>query len=146
MNYTTAIHQDLPPLRRRKTVKKRVIVEQLRKMKTHPTATELTEVLQENGEDVSRATVFRVLSSLADEGVIRRVEVENSDTRYDGNINPHYHFICRICGKVEDIDLPYLAELDEKMREDGYDIEGHSMEFYGICSECGQKIKIPLAQ
>lgn len=146
MSNTAVLHQDLPPLRRRKTVKKRVIIEQLRKMKTHPTATELTEVLQENGEDVSRATVFRVLSSLADEGVIRRVEVENSDTRYDGNVHPHYHFICRACGKVEDINLPYLAELDEKMREEGYDIEGHSMEFYGICRECGRKIKIPLAQ
>ncbi len=123
-------------MERRNTEKKQAILAELRRFRNHPTATEMTERLAQNGIKISRATVFRVLSDLADDGTIRRVEVENSDTRYDGNIYPHYHFECRICGKVEDLDLPYAAELDEILSGEGYAVEGHSAEFYGICPTC----------
>ncbi len=123
-------------IERRKTVKKQAILEELKQLKTHPTATELSERLSAQGKPISRATVFRVLSLLADDGVIRRVEVENSDTRYDGNMIPHYHFECRKCGSVMDVDLPYHAELNRVLEKEGYKVEGHSAEFYGICPQC----------
>lgn len=126
-------------MERRNTAKKRMILEELKSMHTHPTATELAERLAEKNCPVSRATVFRVLSDLADEGVIMRVEVENSDTRYDGNTHPHYHFKCRVCGKVEDVDLPYQESLDRALEQEGYEVSGHSTEFYGVCRECAAR-------
>ncbi len=124
---------------RRNTAKKKAIVEELKGMKSHPTATELAEKLSAEGKPVSRATVFRVLSALADDGVIRRVEVENSDTRYDGNIVPHYHFECRMCGRVMDVELAYQKRLDRELAKEGFQVEGHSTEFYGICPDCRTK-------
>jgi Fe2+ or Zn2+ uptake regulation protein len=127
-------------MERRNTAKKRMIVEELKSMHTHPTATELVDRLAKKNCPVSRATVFRVLSDLVDDGVIMRVEVENSDTRYDGNTHPHYHFKCRVCGKVEDLDLPYQKEMDRAIEKEGYQVEGHSAEFYGVCPECARKL------
>ncbi len=126
-------------MERRNTAKKKAIIEELKGMKSHPTATELSDRLTAQGKPVSRATVFRVLSALADDGVIKRVEVENSDTRYDGNTVPHYHFECRKCGRVMDIGMQYQKNLDRELMREGFAVEGHSAEFYGICPECRQE-------
>ena len=123
-------------MERRQTPKKAAITSELKKMHTHPTASELKEELDRDGENISRATVFRVLNDLADEGEIRRVEVEGSDVRYDGNTTPHYHFICRICHETRDLDMPYLYEMDRTLAGEGYKVERHTTEFYGICPSC----------
>ncbi len=123
-------------MERRNTAKKKAIIEELKQLKTHPTATELADRLSSEGKDVSRATVFRVLSALADDGVIKRVEVENSDTRYDGNVEPHYHFECRKCGRVMDVEMKYQTGMDRDLSREGFLVEGHSAEFYGICPDC----------
>jgi Fur family peroxide stress response transcriptional regulator len=125
----------------RNTAKRRAIIEELKSRKDHPAATQLADDLKAKGISVSRATVFRVLSTLADEGMIRRVEVENSDTRYDGNMTPHYHFQCRVCGSVTDVDLPYESELDTLLGGKGYMVESHSCAFYGICPDCRRILK-----
>ena len=126
-------------MERRQTPKKAAITEELKKMHTHPTALELKDALDADGMHISRATVFRVLNDLADEGSIHRVEIEGSDVRYDGNTAPHYHFHCKVCRRTMDIDLPYETVLDSSLASEGYRVDRHTTEFYGICPACRKR-------
>ena len=58
---------------------------------------------------------------------------------FDGHTEPHYHFICTECGKVEDI---FMEELQiNKIAQDHFDgiIKGHQTYYYGICPKCNKK-------
>ena len=68
---------------KRTTHQKRAIRDALYTMDNHPTASMVAEYLSQDGQKVSRATVFRVLSDAADEGSITRVQLMGEDVRYD---------------------------------------------------------------
>ena len=126
-------------MEKRNTAQKRAIQETLERMHNHPTATMVAEELAKNGNMASRATVFRVLANAADEGTIGRLRISQDDVRYDGNNKRHYHLHCRVCGKVVDCKLPYMAELDALAGSEGFEIESHEIEFTGVCPECRKK-------
>lgn len=126
---------------KRNTSQKMAIKEALEKMHNHPTATMVAEELAKDGNKASRATVFRVLSNAADEGLIGRVQISQEDVRYDGNPVRHYHMHCRICGKIVDCHLPYMENLNALASEDGFKAESNDIEFTGICADCQKKIK-----
>ncbi len=123
-------------MEKRNTYQKKVIRETLEKMHCHPTASMVADQLAREGSPASRATVFRVLSELADQGQIRRVRLQNNDMHYDDNASPHYHFQCRICGRIEDVMIPYMEELNQTSAEHGNLIEDHDLQFIGVCAEC----------
>ncbi len=130
----------MPKTDKRRTVQKKAISEALFHMDCHPTATMIADVLHESGQKASRATVFRVLSDAADEGLISRVQLCGEDVRYDCITAPHYHLHCTVCGKIEDYALPYMTELDNNVSESGFLIERHQIEFIGVCLDCRQKM------
>ena len=84
------------------TSQRRVIMEELRKLKCHPTADELYCIVKQRMPKISLATVYRNLGLLADAGEIRRIELAGRQNRYDGDTSIHYHLRCRKCGAVED--------------------------------------------
>ena len=48
-----------------------------------------------------------------------------------------YHVRCVRCGRVDDVEVPNLASLEEEAaRTSGYQICGHTLQFDGICPEC----------
>ena len=68
-----------------------VILEELRKLKSHPTADELYSIVRERLPRISLGTVYRNLDFLADSGEIRRLEAAGSTKRFDGDISNHQH-------------------------------------------------------
>ena len=73
---------------------------------------------------------------------IREIKTLQNAVRYDGNITPHAHVICKNCRKI--IDLPFednsnnnIPEIyvNPKLKKE-YGITGYSIEFYGICDSC----------
>ena len=129
-------------IEKRKTAQKKAIQDALERMDCHPTATMIADELQKRGDKVSRATVFRVLSDSADEGLVRRVQLTGEDVRYDCNMNPHYHLHCMSCGKIEDYTLPYMSECDNVESDTGFFIMSHNIEFIGLCRECREENSI----
>ena len=126
---------------KRTTHQKRAIRDALYKMDNHPTASMVAEHLAQDGQKVSRATVFRVLSDAADEGSITRVQLMGEDVRYDFRTEPHYHLHCRCCGRIADAVLPYMQDLDSQLEKNGFMTEKHEIEFIGLCCECALKMK-----
>lgn len=105
--------------------------------KDHPTAEVVYDNLRKEYPHISLGTVYRNLSLLVDLGEAIKLPGIDGYDHFDGNPNPHYHFICEECHAVIDLDIPSLAYINEKANEnfDGL-ITGHSTYFYGKCKLC----------
>lgn len=121
----------------RNTVQRAVIQDELRRLANHPTADEVYEAVHEEHPSISRATVYRTLNRLSDEGEIGRVRINNGADHFDHQSFEHYHVRCTRCGRVNDVMIPLLDGINEAAeRASGYRITGHSLQFDGICPAC----------
>lgn len=121
----------------RMTGQRKVIMEQLGKVTSHPTADEVYEMVRKFLPRISLGTVYRNLDVLSNIGVIQKLESFGSRKRFDGNPEKHYHIYCLECGKVDDITLEILTDLEDVIRvETDYEVEGHDLEFMGVCPAC----------
>ncbi len=114
------------------------IVAFLKTRKDHPTADMVYHEIRQTIPNISLGTVYRNLSLLSDRGEILRLSCDGKTDRFDADIRPHYHFICKQCGCVQDVDLPYQKDLDH-LANDSFSgtITSHELLFQGICNTCG---------
>lgn len=119
------------------TRQREIILEELRKLVSHPTADDLYEIVRSRLPHISLATVYRNLEWLADKELIQKIEVGGRQKRFDGNPAHHYHIRCVVCGRVADVDHPPLEALETHIVPPrGFTILGHRLELYGRCAEC----------
>jgi len=124
----------------RMTRQKKLILEILRGTNTHPTADWVYEQARKVIPDISLGTIYRNLGHLKTTGEIMELCYGSTFSRYDGNPQNHYHFVCKGCGRVFDLDLPVLNDLEEQVaRRTSLQVTGHRMEFYGYCRDCGKE-------
>ncbi len=123
----------------RLTPQRQVILEELAKVKTHPTANEVYDMVRKRLPRIGLGTVYRNLELMADNGMILKLEVGGSQKRFDATTNLHYHIRCTCCGKVDDIELTAMPHLDQLASDSSdYQVVGHHIEFSGICATCGE--------
>lgn len=126
----------------RNTKQKKIILEELKKVKTHPTADSIFRMARKRMPAISFGTVYRNLNSLKEGKQITELTNGKYSCRYDGNTDTHYHYYCMDCKKVFDVDKPVLKELNKTMSDkSGFQINYHRINFYGKCREC-QSCKI----
>ena len=114
------------------------ILSKIRSTTAHPTADRLFQELKEEFPKLSLGTVYRNLVLFREDGDIISVGTVNGQERFDGNMLPHGHFICRKCAAVIDIDLP--KSQSELFTGPG-SIKGNKVEridftAYGTCCMC----------
>ena len=125
---------------RRNTTKKTWIIETLKSLGSHVSAGEVYGELRKTHPEVGRATVFRVLSDMANDGALLRIVMTGSDDKYDITAYPHNHVICRLCGRVGDVWLDGGEHIMEHVIDScGYVLESERIEFSGICGACREK-------
>ncbi|WP_035272910.1 Fur family transcriptional regulator [Desulfogranum japonicum] len=125
----------------RLTTQRQVILEELSKVKTHPTASEIYDMVRKRLPRIGLGTVYRNLELMAENGMILKLEVGGTQKRFDATTDNHYHIRCARCGKVDDLEIPVFNTLtEEASTASSYQILGHHIEFTGICPEC-QKIQ-----
>lgn len=106
----------------------------------HPTADQIYECLHEKYPSISKATVYRVLNRLSEEGEILHLRVPAGPDKFDITLSDHHHIECSTCGKLCDIYLPDFKAICSKIeKECGYYIKGCRLVFDGVCPECKQK-------
>ncbi len=121
----------------RMTRQKKIILDILRSVKTHPTAEWIYQEARQQIPGLSLGTVYRNLNLLRDNGEIMELNYGSSQSHFDGTAANHYHFQCRECGGVYDLDLPLIKNIETKASGiNGHQIDGHRLEFYGICEAC----------
>ncbi len=122
------------------TPQRRAILEELAKLRSHPTADEVFVLVRKKVPKVSLATIYRNLECLAEAGMIQKLELTGKKRRYDADTERHYHFRCIECGKVFDLALDAEGALDELADQiEEFEVLEHRLEFRGRCPECTQK-------
>lgn len=117
-----------------------VILEELRKVDTHPSADEIYALVRKKLPRVSLGTVYRNLEILLENGDIQKVGLGGSYMRYDGNPEKHYHIRCRHCGRINDIHIKPIDTIEQEIGiSSGYRVDGHELEFTGLCTSCRDK-------
>ena len=123
--------------RPRKHSKKRdAVYECLRSTKSHPSADWIYARLKPDIPDLSLGTVYRNLNLFREEGLIASVGTVDGLERFDADVSPHTHFVCRVCGAVIDAggaDVP--GSLLTQAAEAG-EVESCRITFFGVCHSC----------
>lgn len=113
------------------------ILKYLRSTKSHPTAEAVYQNIITENPNISLGTVYRNLTLLTKIGEIQKISTLGGPDRFDGNIAPHYHFICEDCGAVLDLEIDSLDHIDLlAAHKFTGTIKGHVAHFYGICPDC----------
>ena len=113
------------------------IYDNLRNRCDHPTAEMIFSDIRVRHPKISLGTVYRNLALLTEIGEILHIPSVNGADRYDGNMEPHSHFICRGCGEI--FDLPPVSSrllIQSIGREFDGVIENSSVRFTGLCGRC----------
>lgn len=127
-------------MEKRNTIQKTLVLNAVNRLACHPTAEDVYALVASEHPTISRATVYRNLNSLSDDGAIRHVAIANAADRYDHNTNRHYHIKCEKCGEFSDAPCEYNLQLDKKIEEQtGYTQIKHNLFVTGICSKCLKK-------
>ena len=124
----------------RMTTQRKVILEELKKIHTHPSADEIYEVVRLRLPRISLGTVYRNLEVLSELGKVQKLELSGSLKRFDWDTNKHYHIRCLRCNRVEDAPIAPLKQLEDKLYEATvFEIIGYNLEFTGLCPECSRE-------
>ena len=121
----------------RNTMQKKIILETVRSINGHPTVDDVYAEITKTFSNISKNTVYRNLRQLAADGEIRKVSLYDELEKYDNTCKIHYHFQCDVCGMMSDVDMNYMDNIDEAVRQKhNLKIDEHDIVFRGVCSEC----------
>jgi Fur family ferric uptake transcriptional regulator len=125
----------------RMTRQRKIILEEVRRVNTHPSADEIYEMVRLRLPRISLGTVYRNLEILSELGEIQKLQLSGSLKRFDWNTNKHYHIRCVQCNRVDDAPIAPLNQIEDELYESTvFEIIGHNLEFVGLCPECSKKL------
>lgn len=116
------------------------LLEMLRETGSHPTADWLYHSLKDEFPNLSLGTVYRNLTILIEQGLVKKIDFGSTFDRFEAHTSPHYHFICESCGSISDLELPVDDSLNDRVtKETPFAASRHRIEFFGICDKCRAK-------
>jgi Fur family ferric uptake transcriptional regulator len=92
---------------------------------------------------ISRQSVYDALGLLVEKRLLRRIQPVGSPARFEDRVGDnHHHLICRMCGRVVDVDCavgsaPCLTAADEQ----GFEIDEAEVAYWGRCPECAAQAR-----
>ena len=104
----------------------------------HITADAVAEAVRAQIGSISLQAVYDALGVLVAEGLLRRIQPSGSAARFEDRVGDnHHHLICRVCGRVVDVDCavgsaPCLTASDGR----GYEIDEAEVAYWGRCPDC----------
>jgi Fe2+ or Zn2+ uptake regulation protein len=116
------------------------IVEALvKKSPLHPAAGLIYQEAGKTLKGLSLSTVYSTLSELSKHGIIKMLEYDRMENRFEGNIEAHINLVCKGCKKIIDYQLPVFIDLKEVAKKASFLVTDTRLEYYGYCQECTQK-------
>jgi Fur family ferric uptake transcriptional regulator len=104
----------------------------------HLTADAIADASRAEIGAISLQSVYDALGLLVAEGLVRRIQPAGSPARFEARVGDnHHHLICRVCGRMADVDCavgaaPCLTAADDR----GYEIDEAEVIYWGRCPEC----------
>jgi len=110
------------------------VLEYLDHNRIHPTVEQIYYGLHDEIPTLSKTTIYNTLNALIEAGLVKTINIEDNEARYDIRTDAHGHFKCTACGNIYDFE--FNMDSFEIKGLDGFRIYSRDMYFSGICSKC----------
>jgi len=96
------------------TPQRMAILEAIITLKNHPTADKIIDFIRDSHPNIATGTVYKILETYVDMGLIQKVKTETDVMRYDAELEKHHHLFCKESEKIEDY---FNEEIDGMLQE-----------------------------
>lgn len=121
-----------------RTTKARTIITDI--ISSAPTPVDAASILaqvQQKDPSINRATVFRTLNKLVEEGAATKVDFGEGRARYESASHHHHHLICTKCNSIEAVDICQAEEvIAQAAQSKNFTVTSHKLEYFGVCHRC----------
>ena len=120
------------------TPQRRVVIQAIASNQEHLTPAAIYEKVRQHQPNIGLVTIYRTLEILAKLKLICELHAGDSCRSYTISASGHHHhLICSNCGKVVDFPSCELEEAQQSLsKQTGFRIDGHLLEFIGLCQAC----------
>jgi Fe2+ or Zn2+ uptake regulation protein len=105
----------------------------------HPSADLIYQEARKRGTRLSLSTVYATLNELSRHGIIKMLEFDKMENRFEANMTEHINLICKGCKKIMDYKRPFIIDANEISRKCRFRVTDSRLEYYGYCQECSKK-------
>lgn len=123
----------------RMTVARREIIRAFTGSSSPLSAIAILEYLKKKNISANKTTVYRELKFLAKKSIVRAIQFDERNRRYELAPEEHrHHLICTTCKRIDDVVLNHdLDDVEQRVRDQKkFKVERHALEFYGVCEMC----------
>lgn len=123
----------------RMTVARREIIRAFTRSSSPLSAVAILETLKNKEISANKTTVYRELKFLAKKNILRAIQFDERNRRYELAPEEHrHHLICTTCKRIDDVVLNHdLDEVEQRVKDQKkFKVERHALEFYGVCEMC----------
>ena len=117
----------------------------------HFSAEAVHKALQDSGDEVGLATVYRVLTQFEDAGLVTRIHIDEGRSIFELKGEHHDHIACVRCNRIDEFVNPTIERIQKEVAKSmEYDMVDHSLclfgepklDEHGACIKCGKNLKI----
>ena len=105
----------------------------------HPGASFIYQKAKKKATGISLSTVYYTLNEFSKHGIIKMLEFDRMENRYEANTTEHINLICKGCKKIMDFKPPFTIDTDEIGKRCRFQVTDSRLEYYGYCQECREK-------
>lgn len=121
----------------RKTPARTAILDFLTKSKFPVDVEQIIDFLRAKNLKTNKVTVYRILEILVENGQVQKLEFGEGKFRYEIKKEDHHHLICTVCKRVDDVEDIFMKKMEKEiMKNKDFNVNYHSLEFFGTCSNC----------
>jgi Fe2+ or Zn2+ uptake regulation protein len=102
----------------------------------HPGASLIWREAKKRVKNLSLSTVYATLNELVKQGVIKQLQFDRMENRYECNPDKHVNLICDRCKEIIDYEIPVSIEPKEIAKKTGFEMTDMRLECYGLCDRC----------
>jgi Fur family peroxide stress response transcriptional regulator len=107
----------------------------------HPGACLVYKKAKKKIKSLSLSTTYATLNELSCHGIIKTLQFDSMENRYEGNLEEHINLICEKCKKILDYNVPITVDPKTIMKKTGFSVTDTRLEYYGYCRDCRPRTK-----
>jgi len=102
----------------------------------HPGASLVYQKAKKKKKSLSLSTTYATLNELSRHGIIKTLQFDKMEDRYERNLEEHINLICERCRKILDYRVPITVDKRKVAKKTGFSVTGTRLEYYGYCRKC----------
>jgi Fur family ferric uptake transcriptional regulator len=106
----------------------------------HPSTRVIYDAAKRGTKGLSLSTVYFTLNELSKHGIIKMLEFDKIENRYEGTLTDHINLICKECYGITDYKIPTVIDSKQVIRKTKFWVTDTRLEYYGYCQKCREKL------